>query len=59
MSLGLLFQGALNVFVFVIAFVFVFVFFIVFLLVRSCVLITLIKCLKGPKSQASIVEGVL
>ena len=33
--------------VFIIVFVFVFVFVVVFLLVRSCFLITLIKCLKG------------
>ena len=32
---------------------------IVFLLVRSCILITLIKCLKGHKSLASLFEGVL
>ena len=38
----------LNVFAFVIVFVFVFV--TVFLLVRSCLLITLITCLKGHKS---------
>ena len=41
-----------NVFVIVIVFV------IVFLLVRSCFLTTLIKCLKGQKSQRSIIEGV-
>jgi len=40
-------------------FVFVFVFVIVFLLVRSCPLITLIKCLKGHKSLGSLFEGVL
>ena len=40
-----LWRCSLNVFVFVIVFVFVFV--IVFLLVRSCLIITLIKCLKG------------
>ena len=38
---------SLNVFVIVLVFVFV----VVFLLVRSCFLITLIKCLKGQKSQ--------
>ena len=45
-----LWRCSLNVFVFVIVFVFVFVFVIVFFLVRSCLLITLIKCLKGHKS---------
>ena len=40
----------LCVFVFVIVFVFVFVIVIVFLFVRSCLLITLITCLKGHKS---------
>ena len=44
-----------NVFVFV----FVFVFVIVFFLVRSCLLITLIKCLKGHKSLGLLIEGVL
>ena len=44
-----LWRCSLNVFV--IVFVFVFVFVVVFLLVRSCFLITLIKCLKGQKSQ--------
>ena len=39
-------------FVFVIVFVFVSV--IVFLLVRSCPLITLVKCLKGHKSLGSL-----
>ena len=39
-------------FVFVIVFVFVFV--IVFLLVRSCPLITLVKCLKGHKTLGSL-----
>ena len=41
-----------NVFVvvFAIVFVFVFVFVIVFLFVRSCLLVTLITCLKGHKS---------
>ena len=43
-----LWRCSLNVFVFFIVFVFVFVF--VFLLVRSCPLITVIKCLKGQKS---------
>ena len=37
----------------------VFVFVIVFLLVRSCPLITLIKSLKGHKSQGSLFECVL
>ena len=45
--------------VFLIVFVFVFVFFIVFLLVRSCLLITLIKCLKSHKSLGSLFEGAL
>ena len=49
----------LNVFVFVIVFVFVFVFVIVFFWVRSSLLITLIKCLKGHKSLGSLSEGVL
>ena len=43
-----LLRCSLNVFVFVFVIVFVFVF--VFLLVRSCLLITLITCLKGHKS---------
>ena len=30
-----------------------------YFLVRSCLLITLIKCLKGHKSQGSAFEGVL
>ena len=38
------------VIVIVIVFVFVFVIVIVFLFVRSCLLITLITCLKGHKS---------
>ena len=42
---------SLNVFVIVIIFVFVFVFVVVFLLVMSCFLIALIKCLKGQKYQ--------
>ena len=50
---------SLNVFVFVIVFVYVFVLVVVFLLVRSCPLITLIKCLKGHKSLGSLFEGVL
>ena len=45
-----------RVFVFVIVFVFVFV--IVFLLVRSCPLITLIKCVKGHKSLGSLCSVV-
>ena len=48
---------SLNVFVILIVFVFVFV--VVFLLVRSCFLIALIKCLKGQKSQRLLFEGVL
>ena len=46
---------SLNVFVIV----FVFVFLVVLLLVRSGFLNTLIKCLKGQKSQRSLFEGVL
>ena len=46
-----------NVFVFV--FVIVFIFVIVFLLVRSCLLITLIKGLKGHKSLGSLFLGLL
>ena len=49
-----LWRCSLNVFVFVIVFVFVFVYDIVFLLVRSCPLITLIKCFKGHKSLGSL-----
>ena len=66
-SLGSLFEGALKVFVIVIVivivivfvFVFVFVFVIVFLLVRTYLLITLIKCLKDHKSLGSLLEGAL
>ena len=47
-----LFRCSQNVFVFVIVFVFVFV--ILFFLVRSCTLITLIKCLKGHKALGSL-----
>ena len=39
--------------------VIVFVFVIVFLMFRSCLLISLIKCLKGHKSLGSLVEGFL
>ena len=49
--------GIVIVIVFV--FVFVFVFVVVFLLVRSCFLIALIKFLKGQKSQRLLFEGVL
>ena len=51
-SLVVIWGSSLNVFVivFVIVIVIVFVFVIVFLLVRSCLLITLITCLKGHKS---------
>ena len=45
---------SLNVFVFVIVFVFVFVIVSVFLLVWTCLLIPLIKCLKGHKSLGSL-----
>ena len=48
-------RSSLNVFVFV----FIFVFVIVFLGVMSCLLITLIKCLKGHKSLGSLFEGIL
>ena len=50
---------SLNVFVFVIVFVFVFVFVIVVFLVRSCLLIVLIKSLKGHKSLGLLFEGAL
>ena len=50
-------KGLSNVFVFVIVFVFVFV--IVFFSVRSCLLITLIKCIKGHKCLGSLFEGAL
>ena len=50
--------SSLNVFVFVIVIVFVFVLVIVFLLVRSCLIITLIKCLKGHKSLRSLCSVV-
>ena len=43
----------------VIVFVFFIVFVIVYLLVRSCLLITLITCLKGQKSLGSLFEGFL
>ena len=39
-------------------FVIVFVFVIVFLLVRYCLLITLITCLKGQKSLRVLYDGV-
>ena len=56
-------SGIVFVVVFVIVFVFVFVFVIVFLLVRSCPLITLIKCHKSlgldPISIGLLFEGVL
>ena len=47
-------SGIVYVIVFVIVFVFVFAFVIVFLLVRSCPLITQIKCLKCHKSLRTI-----
>ena len=50
-----LWRCSLNVFVFV----FVFVFVIVPFLVRSCLLITLIKSLKGHKSLGSLFDGAL
>ena len=52
-----LWRCSLNVFVFVI--VVVVVFFIVFLLLRSCLLITLIKFLKLHKCLGLLFEGVL
>ena len=52
-----LWWSSLNVVVSV--FVFVFVFVIVFFMVRSCPLITLIKCPKGHKSLGLLSEGVL
>ena len=54
-----LWRRSLNVFVFVIVFVFASVFVIVFFLVSSCLLITLIKCLKSRKSLGSLFEGAL
>ena len=54
-----LWWSSLNVFVFVIVFVSVFVFVIVFFWVMSCLLITLINCLKGHKSLGSLFDGVL
>ena len=49
---------SLNVFVIVFVIVIVFVFVIVFLLVRSCLLITLITCLKGHKSLSVLYGSV-
>ena len=51
-----LWRCSLNVFVIIIAidFALVFVFVIVFLSVRSCFIITLIKCLKGHKCLGSL-----
>ena len=49
---------SLNVFVIVFVIVIVIVFVIVFLLVRSCSLITLMKCLKGHKSLGSLCNVV-
>ena len=48
-----------NVFVIVFVFVIVIVFVNVFLLVRPCLLITLIKGLKGHKSLGMLFEGFL
>ena len=45
----------LGTFVIVIVFVYV----VVFLLVRSCFLITMMECLKGQKSQILLFEGAL
>ena len=58
-NIALCWWSSLNIFVFLIVFVFVIVFVNVFFLVRSCLFITLIKCLKGHKSLASLFEGVL
>ena len=58
-SLNVLVFVIVIVFVIVFVIVYVIVFVIVFLLVRSCPLITLIKCLKGHKSLGSLSEGVL
>ena len=52
-----LWRCSLNVFV--IVFVCLFVFVIFFLLVSSCPLIILVKCLKGYKFLISLCEGVL
>ena len=54
-----LWRCSLNVFVIVFVIVIVLVFVVVFLLVRSCFLIALIKCLKGQKYQRLLFEGVL
>ena len=54
-----LWRCPLNVFVIVFVYVFVFVSVIISFLVRSCLLITLIKCLKGHKSLGSLFEGAL
>ena len=53
-----LWRCSLNVFAIFIVIVFVFVFVVVFLLVRSCFLITLMKCVKCQKSQRSHFEGI-
>ena len=52
--LGLLCEGSLNAFVIV----FVFVFVIVVLMVRSCLLVPLIKCLKGHKYLGLLFECI-
>ena len=57
-SRGALWGCFLNVFVIVFVFVIGFAFAIVFLMVRSCLFITLIKSLKGDKSSEALFEGV-
>ena len=52
-----LWWSSLNVFVFVIVFVFIFAF--VNFLVKSCLLITLIKCRTGQKFLGLLLEGIL
>ena len=49
--------SSLNVFVVAFVIVFVFVFLTVFLLVRSCLLITLIMCLKGTSLSKRTLRG--
>ena len=53
-----MYKRQVIVFVIVIVIVIVFVFVIVFLLVRSCLLITLITCLKGHKSLRVLCDSV-
>ena len=51
--------GIVFIVVIVIFIVIVIVFVIVFLLDRSCLLITLVKCLKGHRSLGSLFEALL